>query len=143
MKEIRETKLVEQTTVRYIACDGKEFTDEKECVVYERRLDKEKTEKEFKKLKPIKLDFPFMDVGGYVEAAYLITFKSEADFDTAVDYYASKSQWMDLENLVYYKPETFPETMIVFNGEEWVCTHSNVENAKEDLMKVYKQLGGN
>ena len=41
MKEIRETKMVEQTTIKYVADDGKEFTDKFECDSYERRKDTE------------------------------------------------------------------------------------------------------
>ena len=35
MKEIRETKMVEQTTVKYVADDGKEFEKDYECRIYE------------------------------------------------------------------------------------------------------------
>lgn len=42
MKEVRETKLVEQTTVRFYSDDGKEFSSEEECRKYEALQDNEK-----------------------------------------------------------------------------------------------------
>lgn len=142
MKEIRETKLVEQTTVRFIACDGKEFTDEKECASYERRLDKDKLEKEYKKLHPIELSLPLID---YASTCYaeLINVKSEEDFDIIVDYYKSLSSWMDTCNLTDSKPTEYPKQMIIVSGEEWVCACSQTfESIRDNLMKAYKQLGG-
>lgn len=61
MKEIRETKLVEQTTVKFIAVDGKEFTNEKECLTYERRLDEGRVKRAFEKLIKEKFSFDFVD----------------------------------------------------------------------------------
>lgn len=119
MKEIRETKLVEQTTVKWIANDGKEFSTEIDCAAHERRCDKEKCEKEYKKLHPKLLDIPFVDWAGYctVEA---VTMESEKDFDTIVDFFASLSTYMDLNDLLENKPTTFPCTKIVVSGEEYV-----------------------
>lgn len=142
MKEIRETKLVEQTTVRFIACDGKEFNNEKDCMSYERRLDKDKLKKEYEKLHPIFLPFPLIDYAGTCSAE-LITVKSEEDFDTIVDYYKSLSSYMDTYSLEDSRPTEYPQQMIIVSGEEWVCVCGQTfESIKNDLMKVYKQLGG-
>lgn len=142
MKEIRETKLVEQTTVRFIACDGKEFDNEKECVSYERRLDKEKLEKEYKKLHPVSLSLPLIDYAGTCYAD-LITVNSEEDFDTIVDYYQSLSSYMDTYGLEDDRPTEYPKQMIIVSGEDWVCACSQTfESIRDNLMKAYKQLGG-
>ena len=141
MKEIRETKLVEQTTVRFIANDGTEFMDEQECIIYERRLNKEKLEKEYKKLNPIEITIPFLDWDPMWVTK--ITLKTEADFDTVVDYFESTSRWMDTCGLTENKPAEFPATMLIANGEEWVNVPSEtVEDVKRDLLKAYEQLGG-
>ena len=62
MKHLVETKMVEQKTERWFADDGKEFDNEKDCVVYERRKNEEKVVKEFKKLKPQFLNIPILDL---------------------------------------------------------------------------------
>jgi len=41
MKEIRETKMVEQTTVKFVADDGKEFDKDYDCRIYEAQQNKE------------------------------------------------------------------------------------------------------
>ena len=61
MKEIKETKLVEQTTVKFIATDGKEFMGEnaeKDCAEYEKRLHMEEIEKRFVNLDRKEIAFP-------------------------------------------------------------------------------------
>lgn len=140
MKEIRETKLVEQTTVRFIANDGTEFKEEKECAAYERRLNKEQVEKEYKKLNPIEIDIPFADW----QPMWLtkVTLKTEADFDTVVDYFESLSGYMDTWGLGEHKPKEFPATVLIANGEEWVSiTTKTIEEVKQELLKAYEQLG--
>jgi hypothetical protein len=136
MKQIIETKMVEQTTIRFIANDGKEFIGEnaeKDCVQYERRLDKEKCEKEFKKLNPVYLNIPFLDWFTEDARVLLITFNSEADFETAIDYYKSQSNWTDC-NFTEDKPINYPQTMVLIEGYDWV------DNYRGDTKKIIDNL---
>ena len=96
MKEIRETKLVEQTTVKFIAVDGKEFTNEKECLAYERRLDREKVTRAFEKLVKEKFRFDFINyfIGG--NTFYLLDLKNVEDFYTVEDYFTINN-FFDIE----------------------------------------------
>ena len=140
MKEIRETKLVEQTTVKWVANDGKEFSTEIDCAAYERRCDAEKCEKEYKKLRPKFLDIPFVDWSGTCTVE-VVTMETESDFDIVVDYFASLSRWMDLSDLVENKPKEFPCTKVIASGEEWVqFAYWSVEDVKNELIKVLNVL---
>lgn len=141
MKEIRETKLVEQTTVKWVANDGKEFSTERDCAEHERRCDTEKCEKEYKKLHPKFLDIPFVDWSGNCTVE-VVTMESESDFDTVVDYYASLSSWTDLTDLLENKPAKFPCTKVIVSGEDWVqFSYWTVEDVKNELLKVLNVLG--
>ena len=141
MKEIRETKLVEQTTVTFVAYDGRKFTNEDECVTYERRLNKDEVDKRYRKLNPIEITIPFLDYQPMWVTK--VTLKTEADFDTVMDYFVSKSIWMDTCGLTENKPAEFPATMLIINGEEWVnVSFETVDDVKQELLKAYKQLGG-
>lgn len=64
MKEIRETKFVEQTTIKFVAFDGTEFDKDYDCRAYEDRCNREDLKI---KIKPVvsKLDMPFFDFMGY------------------------------------------------------------------------------
>lgn len=85
MKEIRETKLVEQTTVRFVADDGKEFLNEEECKKYERRLNEGTIEKDYKKILIKEMEFPFQGWNGEFSVD-LVKFNCYADYVTAMDY---------------------------------------------------------
>ena len=140
MKEIRETKLVEQTTVKWVANDGKEFSTERDCVVYERRCDQEKCEKEYKKLHPKYLDIPFVDWG--VECSVeVVTMETERDYDTIVDYFSSLSTYMDIDGICGNKPTEFPCTKVLVSDEGYV-TFSNwsVDEVREKLLDVVRML---
>ena len=85
MKEIRETKLVEQTTVRFVADDGKEFFNEEDCKRYERRLNEDAIEKGYKKILIKEMEFPFQGWEGEFSVD-LVRFNCYADYVTAMDY---------------------------------------------------------
>lgn len=145
MKEIRTTKLVEQTTVEFIANDGKKFTvdnAEQECKTYERRLNDEQVEKEFKKLNPIELPIPFIDWGGSVEARLINVPSQQVLLTTIMDYYASLSQWMCLEEFDNCKDKvTYPCDLVFVNGEEWVSIYTKgKDELKSEFNKVMELL---
>ena len=140
MKEIRETKLVEQTTVKFIANDGKEFDNEKECVTYERRLNQENCEKAYHRLHPKFIDIPFIDANGEC-AVELITLESEKDFDTVMDYFITQSSWMDCSGLEENKPKAYPFTGFIVSGCEWVYLSCwNTATVKDMLVKAAAML---
>jgi hypothetical protein len=140
MKEIRETKLVEQTTVKWVANDGKEFSTERDCAAYERRCDAKKCEKEYQKLHPKYLDIPFVDWGGNCTVE-IVTMETERDYDTIVDYFVSLTQWMDWSGLEENKPTEFPCTKVIVSGEEWVqFSLWTVDDVRDKLLDAVKQL---
>jgi hypothetical protein len=140
MKEIRETKLVEQTTVKWVANDGKEFSTERDCAAHERRCDTEKCEKEYKKLHPKYLDIPYIDWCGNCTVE-IVTMESERDFDVIVDYFASVSDYMDISDLERSKPTEFPCAKVVVSDEGYV-TFSNwsTEEVKNKLLDAANKI---
>lgn len=148
MKEIRITKVVEQTEVKFVADDGKVFTGanaERECKTYERTQNEEKVINEFKKLKPKWINVPLVDWVGCGENEVIsITVNSEIDFDTTVrDYYYIKSpSYMDFSNFESKKPKEFPANIVLVSGYEWVDIFGSDEDFKEALQKAIEQLNG-
>lgn len=141
MKEIRETKWVEQTTVKWVANDGKEFSTERDCAAYERRCDAAKCEKEYKKLHPKFLDIPYVDWAGTCTVE-VVTMETESDFDVVLDYFASLNTWMNLTDLEENKPVQFPCTKVIVYGEDWAqFSYWSVEDVKNELLKVLDVLG--
>lgn len=142
MKEIRETKLVEQTTVRFIANDGKEFETESECLNYERRLNKEKVEKAFKKIaKEIKT--PFLTWYMYEVETWLVSLRNDEDFEKVVDYCLMIDAWNGENDYIKNKPTAYPCKMFIMNNKdtEWCgIVTKPVEEIKNELATVLSQL---
>lgn len=139
MKEIRTIKMVEQTFVKFIANDGKEFENENECAVYERRLNKEKCEKEFKKLNPILISIPFIDWGNQFEV-YKITLNHESDIYVIEDYLKTDCSYRDVD-LCYNKPTEYPCTRILLVDEGYASFSSmTVDEAKQKLLEAAAKL---
>lgn len=104
MKEIRETKLVEQTTVRFVADDGKEFLNEKDCKRYERRLNEDAIERDYKKILIKGMEFPFQGwQGGF--SVDLVKLNCYADYVTAMDYL---DVCMGVEDFNCDEPKSYP-----------------------------------
>ena len=148
MKEIRITKMVEQTEVKFVADDGMEFIGanaEQECKIYERTQNEEKVVNEFKKLKPKWITVPLVDWVGCGENEVIsVTVNDEIEFDTTVkDYYYIKSPtYMDFSAFESKKPTSFPANIILVSGYEWVDIFGSAEDFKEALMKTIEQLNG-
>lgn len=142
MKEIRETKLVEQTTVRFIANDGKAFETEHECLNYERRLDEKKVEKEFKKIaKEIKT--PFLTWYMPEVATWLVSLKNAEDFEKVVDYCVMMDDWNGESAYIKDEPTEYPCKMFVMHNKdtEWCSIVNNsVEEFKNELATTLSQL---
>lgn len=137
MKEIRETKLVEQTTVRFVADDGTEFETERDCACYERRCDSDRCCKAYQRLNPKWLNIPCVDWNGEctIEA---VTLSCEKDFDTLLDYAYTLDCYAD----VYFKkPDSYPCAKIVVYGNGWVDEYKNgIATFKESLLDIAKIL---
>lgn len=146
MKEIRTTRLVEQTEVKFIADDGKEFfgnNAEAECRRYERTQNEERVVNEFKKLKPKWIDVPLIDwVGCGDNEVISVTVNDEIEFDTIVkDYYYIKSpDYMDFDSFESKKPKEFPANIVLVNGYEWVDIFGSETDFIEALKKTIEQL---
>lgn len=142
MKQIIETKLIEQTTVKFIAKDGKEFTGdqaENQCLIYERRLDFKKVEDAFKRLRPVILPIPFIEwLVGDEYSVDLVTLNNPSDFDTMVDYY-SHIDWEKCKNIE--EPKTYPTTMIMCVDCDTVIEYQgNLNSMVNDALQTYREL---
>ena len=143
MTKFVETKMVEQTTTKFIADDGMEFATETECKSYERTQNENKVIDEFKRLNPKWIDVPLVDWVGCGENEVIsVTVKSEIEFNTTVrDYYYIKSpRYMDFSCFESKKPKEFPANIILVSGCEWVDIFGSKEDFKSALIKTIEQL---
>lgn len=134
MKEVRETKLVEKTTVKWFSDDGKEFDSEKACIDYERRLKGETAEKAYKRLVIAELDFPFQDWKGdcYVD---LVKLKDYRDYETMIDYFES---WMHTEDIDFKEPENYPCVKVIVYDEYYA--NFAYENDITEMLKQCERI---
>lgn len=143
MKEIREIKMVEQTTVTFVAEDGKKFTGEnaqQECEVYERRCKKDKVIEAFNRLDVKKIELPVVEwwYGDYTRL-WKVTLESKKDYYTFIDYLiVEMGIWEG--DMGFEEPKEYPYTTLVGAGCEWAYEYGDVDKMKEDLQKVIEQL---
>ena len=130
MKEIRETKMVEQTTVKYVADDGKEFTDKVECDCYERNKEREILEA---KLKPIMTEIEVPVLNWFGKYAYKVKARNT---DDVINLYAQYN-----EGSYYFKEfEDFFEigkTVYLIIDDYYPCFYSN--NLEDELKNFGKK----
>lgn len=142
MKEIRITKIVEQTTVTFEAKDGKQFTGEnaeRECKNYEMQLDKELCEKAFKKLKPIFLDEVIWQwFSGNTEDYFIIVnLKDQDDFDCLKNYCESRNPYIEVD---INEPKEYPKQMVLSMSESWVCEyHKGLSDLTQQLESIVEK----
>ena len=137
MKHYVETKLVEQKIEKWFANDGKEFDNENDCVLYERRKNEEKVVKDFRKLKPKILNIPILDCFYDTDAEIVsVNLKDEFDFIAVEDYFAIKSSYMDMCGLIEKKPTEYPCNIVVMSGYEW----ADIWGTESDLKAKLKEL---
>lgn len=143
MTKLVETKMVEQTNIKFIADDGREFATETECKNYERTQNEEKVINEFNRLNPKWIDVPIVDWFSCENEVISVTVKSEIEFNTTVrDYYYIKSpRYMDFECFESKKPKEFPADIVLVSGCEWVDIFGSNEDLKEALQKTIEQIG--
>ena len=132
MKEIRTIKMVEQTEVKFVADDGKEFIGEhaeRDCRDYERTKDK-------KRVDFVELKMPFIDWFHDEQGFYKTLLNSKSDFVAMMDYF--NVVW-DVYGNDIEEPATYPYTMIVSYSCGYVNEYTG--NLKEELQKTLEQLG--
>ena len=130
MRELVETKLVEQTTTKFIADDGTEFESKTECLIYERKHNTEMLKaKVFSVVKEIEI--PMLNwVGWYV---FAVTPKSEEDIANVFAYF--NDEWNSFED--YKKHLELGVTTYVFNDENgYYCFYPK----DRDVMKELKDI---
>ena len=137
IKEIKK-ELVEQITIKYIAKNGKEFTGpdaERECDRYERRLDREAIEKEFKKLNPVYLYDPLVDWVNCDTEMFLVTLNNKVDYEVRLMDYIDGAY----KEVVLNEPESYPCKKLIINMESYAGEYSK-EDAKNELIKLISKL---
>lgn len=146
MKEIRVTKMVEVTEVKFVANDGKEFIGdnaERECEKHERLMNEEKLKNEFNRLNPKYIHFPIVDWFRCDAGVLTVHLEKEYDFDvTLCDYYESQSDYMELDYFKESKPEIFPCDLVILKGEYWVSIFGTVEELNKEMLVALKELAG-
>ena len=135
MKEIITIKMVEQTERKFVADDGKEFTNEHECLNYERTRDHEKVEKAFARLDYTSLYMPFVDWFTDEQGFCRIVLNSKADFVAMNDYF--KVCWHVYDNSIE-EPTHYPCTKTIYYSFDAVGDYSGdlkaqLENALEQF----------
>ena len=130
MKEIKETKLVEQTTVKFIADDGKEFMGEnaeKDCVEYEKRL-------HFVNLDRKEIAFPMLEWFDESASIFKYNFKSKNDFDCFMDYFNLFYNEDFFDNYVE-EPALYPCTKIILVTKKYVTEYNDFTLELKNALK--------
>ena len=138
MKEIRTIKMVEQTEVKFVADDGKEFIGEhaeRDCMDYERTRDEKKVKQAFDRLDAVELKMPFVDWFSDDNGFWKILLNSKSDYVAMMDYFkvCRGAYTSEIE-----EPATYPYTMIVSESYEYVCEYRG--NLQEQLQKALEQF---
>ena len=138
MKEIRETKLVEQTTVKYVADDGKEFQGENaesECRNYERKNNETLVKKEFEKLGAKQIEVPVINFFVDYAEVWQVPLTSTRDYIAMKDYFEAVE---NCEDNYTEEPKEYPYTMTVVIGYDWYDEYKT--DLKLDLQKALDQI---
>ena len=142
MKEIITIKMVEQTTKKYIAEDGKEFDTELECAEYELKKRTHDIEFRFNLLNTKKFDIPLLDGYKAEGCVYRITFENRSDIVAFVDYYQLHGYDMYYIEDTVKKIDTFPYTICVDEGYDNVFFFDEMQFLK-DLKELINLLENN
>lgn len=135
MKEIRTIRMVEQTEVKFVADDGKEFLTEQECRDYERRGGETKVAEAFQKLDVVKLQFPLVSWFSDESEMWKVTLNCKCEFVALMDYLDVVE---DICEFRIDEPTEYPCTKILSLESEYVYEYDS--NLKEELQAVLAQL---
>ena len=141
MKQIIETKLVEQRTEKFVADDGTEFMGEgaeQKCKDYERRKDTEKCKREFEKLNPVYLDFPFANWGDEC-IVYKVHLENRGDLTKIIDYEENCSgDYFD--NYLTEIKLNYPCDVVVYSNDNYVDAVTDIQNIIDRMTKTLEKL---
>ena len=141
MKQIIETKLVEQRTEKFVADDGTEFIGEgaeQKCKDDERRKDTEKCKKEFEKLNPVYLDFPFAGWGNEC-IVYKVHLENSGDLTKIIDYEEQNAgDWFD--NYLTERTYNYPCDVIIYGCENYVDVVTDINDVIDRVTKTLEKL---
>ena len=138
MKEIRTIKMVEQTEVKFIADDGKEFIGEnaeRECCDYERQRNKNSVKEAFNRLDAKQIHLPMVNWHCDAAETWKIVLNSKQDYFAMTDYFKVVLGCCDNYTEI---PKEFPYTMMVVKG--WECFDEYSYDLKAELQKALEQL---
>lgn len=133
MKEIRTTKLVEQTTIEFIANDGRKFIGdnaEQDCIVYERRLNQEIVKKEFNKVKHIIVELPLLNWFKDWTKILIVKLTDENDYMRLIDYLITFEDKFDCD-IDIDTPTSYPQQYTIFLDENYCGLY------EQDLMTQF------
>ena len=134
MKQITETKFVEQTTTRFFADDGKEFKTEDDCKRYEKGLYEERYRKLFDCVKHKQIELPLLNWACEADS-YIIRMNNADDYRATIDYFESVTGWgLDVD---ITEPLHYPCTKIVI--VEWGCGAYEFTNTLDSLINRYQE----
>lgn len=135
MKQITETKLVEQTTTRFFADDGKEFKTEDDCKRYEKTLYEERYKKLFDSVNHKEIDLPLLDWACEANA-YIIRMNNASEYRITVDYFESvMSPYCDVD---ISEPVNYHCIKIII--AEWGCGAYEFCNTLDSLIDRYYKM---
>lgn len=138
MKEIRTIKMIEQTEIKFVADDGKEFTGinaERECRIYEHSKNKEWVKRNFAHVEFEHVDIPILDFVLCDSAIYRAVLNSKLDFIAMMNYV--DIIWGVSDNSIK-EPESYPHTMFIHRDCEYATSYSG--NLEEEFEKTLNQL---
>ena len=136
MKEIIETKFVEQKTVKYVADDGKEFYNERDCRSYELSKDREKIKLMYESLNPVTTGTNVMDWFACGAAIDVVVSHNEREFDIIKAYFKSVCYDVYLE-----APKEYPHRHVIFSDENGAGEPGyTVQKMHDDFVKLAKIL---
>ena len=122
-KETRKERIVVDTYQVYIAVDGKEFDNEKECLEHEKNLRLEELEEEVKKfaisqyegIPPI-----YREEDHYNASYYWYVIKNEETYSILREYYELE-EGSDMD--YFSEPDAYPAVVCVEVSYDWCETH--------------------
>lgn len=136
MKEIIETKLVEQKTVKYVADDGREFDNERDCRSYELSKDRDKIHLMYANLNPVTSGTNVMDWFDSGAAVDVVVSHNEREFDIIRAYFKSVCYDVDLD-----APKEYPHRHVIFSSEQYASEPGfTVKQMHDDFLKLAKIL---
>lgn len=140
MKEVRTIKMVEQTEIKFIADDGKEFCGynaENDCRQYELQNNAALVKDNFERLNTVKIDFPLLDWFCDESEFWKIKLESKKDYFSMIDYFKIvHNRYTDIG-----MPKEYPYTMHIILGYEDAWEYcGNIEKMRERMRNALELI---